>query len=77
MTNDAAWCRAMANTLRRTADERGRIIGNQVTAMAMVDVAEACDELAAMIDRDDARDRDDFTAEARTTRVRLSTQKGT
>jgi hypothetical protein len=74
--NDAAWCRAMARTLARTAEERRRIIGNEITAMMMLDVAEACVVLAAQIDADDARDRDDFTAEARTARVQLSTQPG-
>jgi len=76
VTNDADWCRAMARTLARTAEERRRVIGNEMVALAMLDVAEACVELAAMIDRDDARDRDDFTAEARTARVNLVTQPG-
>ena len=76
MKNDAAWLRAMSNTLRRMAASR-KCIGNAITVMALVDYAAAGDELAAMIDADDERAKNEFAAEAPTAPAPLITQPGT
>lgn len=76
MKNDAEWLRAHANVCRRMAESR-KCIGNEITCMLLLDYAEASDELAAMIDRDDERDKREFAAEAPTAPAPLMTQPGT
>jgi len=68
MTNDAAWCRAMARVLLRAAEARR---GNNDVYTAMRGLAFECQATALIIES-----ADEFSAEAATAPGRIATRVG-
>jgi hypothetical protein len=69
MKNDAAWCRAMASTLLRSAETRR---GDHEVYTAMRGLAFDCQAVALLIEAAD----DMFLAEATTAPGRIATRVG-